>query len=294
MWLVVVLLLGAAVWPARAGLRCRAARGALRRAERSAAGREPDLEPYELAVLAKNVPELFMARMYADGRLVASRSGDVTITRANETTGGSGAPGEGDFETAVVRALGSRSTWGFRLLAWTVAQGPGSRALLERLVAMGLLEDEVLRRRAEKACLRMAWASATIAPVGLVALVWTLARNEDWRVPVVSFTVLLAAALGVRVASLPGWRYATGTGARLLAEARADDRWKHGTAAVAAHGLAALPEDHDLRICREGDDRRTAALLREERSRAPAPPPARDGGVGACGMGCGGGCGGGV
>ncbi|MER7708653.1 TIGR04222 domain-containing membrane protein [Kitasatospora sp. NPDC097605] len=302
MWVVVVLLLGSAVWPARAGLRCWQARVALRRAARLAARREFDLDPYELAGLADNVAVLLMARMHEDGRLVASRSGDITITRALGATDGSGAPGEGDLETALVRWLGPQSTWEFGTLIVDVARCPQVRALRERLAATGLLVDGALRQQALKACTRMGWANATVVLAGVAALGWTLVRGEDWRIPAAAFTALVALAGGVRSVSFPKWRRLTSTGARVLAEAQAADRWKHGSAAVAAHGLSALPEDHDLRVCQNGDWTR-AITRRWERSLAPEPEPApapaparhtgRDGGVGACGMGGGGGCGGG-
>ncbi|MFE7528668.1 hypothetical protein ACFU7Y_23560, partial [Kitasatospora sp. NPDC057542] len=255
MWVVLVLLPAAGAAVAAAAWRCRSALRELRRAERLAAGREFDLDRIELAFLAGVLAELMLVEMYEGGRLVASRSGDVTVTEAAagaaDGPGAGHGPGAGDgFEAVAVRWLGPTRTGDIGELIREVDRSPETKALRKRLAAQGLADDEELVKRAREAGERMPAVLVSVAAAGLAALVWTLARHENWLVPLTAFPPLFAAALWINHTSWPPTRSATGLGARVLAAALTSERWKHGRAAVAVRGLAALPEDHDLRICR--------------------------------------------
>ncbi|MFJ9692217.1 hypothetical protein [Kitasatospora sp. NPDC101183] len=68
MWPVVVLLAAAVTAVAVAAVRCYAGLREIHRAERLAAGKEFDLEPVELALLAENLTDLTVMEMYGAGR----------------------------------------------------------------------------------------------------------------------------------------------------------------------------------------------------------------------------------
>ncbi|MGW1178115.1 TIGR04222 domain-containing membrane protein [Kitasatospora sp. NPDC002543] len=319
MGVVPVLLLGTAAGVAAVGLRCRAALRALYRAERRAAGREFDLDASELACLAGTLGQLTLTRMHEAGRLVASRSGDVTATGAaggpGALDGAGAAGGAGGFEAAAVRALGPTRTCGITRLIRAVDHGAEAKALRARLAARGLAYDEEQADRLGEFGRRTAALLALVVSAGLAALVWTLARGEDWLLPLLAFPPLLAAVLWIGRAARPPAGIATGPGTRVLEAARAGAHRSHGAAAVAVRGLDALPAGHDLRLCQDGARAKMAALFQAAAQRytpggSGSGSGGGDGGVGAgacgggghgggghgggCAGGCGGGCGGGL
>ncbi|MFI2611183.1 TIGR04222 domain-containing membrane protein [Kitasatospora sp. NPDC018619] len=310
MWVVPVLLLGAAVGLAAGWLRSRAALRELHRAERDARGREFDLRPHELAALAGNLAQLTLLELYERGRIVASRSGDVTAT-ATPAAPGAGPQETAPVEEAVVEQLGPTGTGDIGALVTAVERGPQVREVRARLAGAGLVDDEELQERARQASAQMFTVLVSVAATGVAALAWALVTGGNLLLPPAGFAVLFALALWAHRRSWPYLRPTTVLGARVLAEARAARRHPRDRAeAVALDGLEALPADHDLRVCQEAARARKAALARAAATKRTASHgtggrSGGSGGVGAggcgggcgssgCGSGCGGGCGGGA
>ncbi|MEU1284547.1 hypothetical protein [Kitasatospora sp. NPDC005856] len=268
MWLVLVLLLGAGTVIAVTTVRCRRAVRGLYRAERLAAGREFDLTRPALAFLAGNLGAMTVTKMYEDGRLVATRSGDVTLTTPAAAGTGAGA-GTGDragneFEAVAVRSHMSAHTNDLRLLLRTVDESPEAKALRARLAAQGLAYDEELVERVRWVDQRKARLVGALAVMAVATLAWPRAFPGLWPVPLAVLLLSLWAALWITGVSKPPLRTTTGPGERVLKAARAAEP-RRGTAAVALWGLTALPADHDLRTCDAASDTRNREATRRER-----------------------------
>ncbi|WP_224275605.1 TIGR04222 domain-containing membrane protein [Streptomyces sp. LS1784] len=295
MWVVLVLLAGTGMGLAAAWLNFRAKARGLNRAERLAAGREFDLGLEELACLAHHLAELKLLEMYEAGRIVVSRTGDVTATTALACP-------EDGFEAEVVRRLGPTRTGDMgKLITW-VDYDPPAQALRSRLAVAGLLND---RELVDRMWLAYGWtpvASGAVAVAGVAAFVFTLVRHDNWLFPLVAFPVLFAVALLVNYLVEPPWeardRY-TSLGSRVLSEARAADRREHGPTvdrrehgpmAVALAGLSALPVDHALRICLEASRARARKRAGTTRGIGGGSYSGASCGTG-CALGCGTSCG---
>ncbi|MFE4973943.1 TIGR04222 domain-containing membrane protein [Kitasatospora sp. NPDC056651] len=273
MWVVLILFLVTGTALAVVRPRARAALHELYRAEQLAAGREFDLGRDELACLAGHLADLKILEMHGAGLLVASRSGDLTLTTPP-------AGPQGVFEEEAARQFGPTRTRDLREVLASLDRSPPAVALRDRLPAQGLHYDDKLRDRVRRIHDWTAVVLASVTVAGVASLVITLARHENGLVPLVPFAALFAAAWLVNHRiwmPLSVWGPRTGLGVRVLAEARPTGR-RYGPAAVALDGLSALPAKHDLRICYE-------ASLARARKRAPSSHY----GVGFCGMGCGGG-----
>ncbi|MBD0673148.1 TIGR04222 domain-containing membrane protein [Streptomyces sp. CBMA156] len=283
MWVALVLLAAAVAAVALAAARCYLGLRKLRRAERLATGREFDLAGIELAFLAGNLGELTVAEMYEGGRLVAARSGDVTLTTPAATgTGAGGEDGAGDgLEAVAVRSLGSARTGDLRTLLRAVDGSPEAKALRARLAAQGLADSEELVERVRRVNRRTPVLIGAVVVACSVAGAWMNTHRGLWPVPLAdcllaAFLVPFAAALWTNQVSWPPLRTATAPGERVLGAARAAEL-RQGTATVALWGLTALPAGHDLRTCEAA----TRTLLRVKRA------PRRRPYQGSGGIGCG-------
>ncbi|MFE6051879.1 TIGR04222 domain-containing membrane protein [Kitasatospora sp. NPDC056446] len=291
MWLVLVLLLGVGAAVAVAAVRCHVGQRDLRRAERLADGREFDLEPIELAFLAGNLGALTVTEMYEGGRLIASRSGEVTLTTPGAARTGTGAgagaaagDGAGDgFEAVVVRSLGSALTGDLKTLLRAVDGSPEAKALRARLAAHGLADDEELVERVRRVNRRTPVLIGAVAVACAVAGAWTGTHRGLWPTPpavslLAAFLVPFAAALWINQVSWPPLRSATAPGERVLEAARGAEV-RQGTMTVALWGLTALPAGHDLRTC----DAATRVLRKVKRARQQRRRYQCGGGIG-CGV----------
>ncbi|MFI6154298.1 TIGR04222 domain-containing membrane protein [Kitasatospora sp. NPDC051170] len=281
MWVVLVLLAAAVAMVVVAAVLCHVRLRTLRRAERLAAGREFDLTRIELALLAGKLGELIVTEMYEAGRLVAARSGDVTLTTTAAVGAGAEDGAGGGFEAAVVRLLGSERTGDLWTLRMALDKSPEVKALRERLAAQGLAYDEELVERAMRVNRLMPTLIGTVFVTGVAAVYWTGAHRGLWPFPLevsalAAFLLPLGAALWLNHVSWPTTLTPTGSGERALEAARAAAP-RHGTAAVALRGLRALPDDHDLRACHAGTGARLTARVEESMRRR----------LYSCGSGCG-------
>ncbi|WP_031074117.1 hypothetical protein [Streptomyces sp. NRRL WC-3742] len=268
MLLVLVLLLGAGTVTAVSTVRCRRAVRGLYRAERLAAGREFDLTRTELAYLAGNLGAMTVTTMHEGGRLVATRSGDVTLTTpaAAGTWAGTGAGDRAgnDFEEVAVGWLRSAHPNDLRLLLRVVDTSPEAKALRARLAVQGLAYDEELVERVRWVDQRKARLAGALAAMLVAALEWPRAFPGLWPIPLAVLLPSLAAAFWITCVSTPPLRTTTGPGERVLKAALAAEPRRRGTAAVALRGLTALPADHDLRTCAAASDKRSREARRQE------------------------------
>ncbi|WP_327677542.1 TIGR04222 domain-containing membrane protein [Kitasatospora sp. NBC_00458] len=271
---VTVLFLAAIAVVGLNVFRAAAAVAGLRRAE--LAPRRSGFTPgtYELAYLAEHLAETAVAVMHQEGRLVASRSGTVTVTdpaTAAETAVAA--------EATVILAAGPTRTRPLaelladrRLSGWQLAEA--SPELRERLVASGLLRDQQLYARA-----RAGYDSAPYAPVlvglmGAVAL-WQADLHEGpLGLVQAGFGVLFAAALAVALWPRPKPSHTTELGRKVLARARASADGESPALVVALGGLYALPPDHPLAVARAAPPAPPEPV---RRSAPPVAPPASPG-----------------
>lgn len=306
MWVIPSLLVGAAAAVAASWLNAGVWMGKLYRAERRSKGREFDPSPEEVACLAGHLVELRLLQMYDAGRIVVSRSGDVTAT---STSAPASTGPEADFEAAAIRELGPTRTGDLRMLTLWLDDDAPPHAVRRRLVAAGLLHDRKLLDRASLAEESMVLASFAVAVVGVAAFVYALVRHENWLLPLLAFPALFAVArLAITLVDMYGdFSWHTGLGSRVLSEARSADRREHGPTvdrrehapmAVALAGLSALPAKHALRICLEASRARARARARANRGTRPSPSGGgysgrscgSSGPIG-CGTSCGSSCG---
>ncbi|MFE4516358.1 TIGR04222 domain-containing membrane protein [Kitasatospora sp. NPDC056783] len=291
MWVVPGLLAVAGAAVAVTWLNAGVWMGRLYGAERRAKGREFEPSVEEVACLAGHLVELRLLAMYDAGRIVVSRSGDVTATAAAATTS---TDPEDYFEAAAVRTLGPTRTGDMRTLTMWLDDDAPPHAVRRRLVAAGLLNDAKLLDRASLAEESMALVSFVVAAVGVAAFVYALVRGENWLLPLLAFPALFAVArLAIVLVDMYGdFGRHTGLGSRVLSEARSADRREHGPTvdrhehapmAVALAGMSALPAGHALRICLEASRARASARARGGRSTHRS-----HGGGGYSGRSCGG------
>ncbi|MFJ8474032.1 TIGR04222 domain-containing membrane protein [Kitasatospora sp. NPDC094011] len=298
MWVVPGLLVATGAAVAVTWLMAGIWMGKLYRVERRSKGREFDPSPEDVACLAGHLVELRLLTMYDAGRIVVSRSGDVTATTTTSSP-------EHYFEAAAVHKIGPTRTGDLEMLTKWLDDDAPPHAVRSRLVAEGLLHDGKLLDRAELAEEWMALVSYAVAAVGVAAFVYALVRHENWLLPLLAFPALFAVALSANtlVDKYGDFKRHTGLGSRVLSEAWSTDRREHGPAsnrrehapmAVALAGLSALPAEHDLRICLEASRTRSRAKARANRR----PGPSHSGGSysgKSCGtsgpIGCGTSCG---
>ncbi|MFE4356901.1 TIGR04222 domain-containing membrane protein [Kitasatospora sp. NPDC056800] len=270
MWVVPGLLVGAGTAVAATWLNAGVWMGKLYGIERRAKGREFDPSVEEVACLAGHLVELRLLKMHDAGRIVVSRSGDVTATVTATDP-------EDYFEAAAVRSLGPTRTGDMRTLTMWLDDDAPPHAVRRRLVAAGLLNDAKLLDRASLAEELMVLVSFVVAAVGVAAFVYALVRDESWLLPLLAFSVLFAVArLAVALVDMYGdFSRHTGLGSRVLSEARSADRREHGPTAdrrehapmaVALVGMSALPAEHALRVCLEASRARASARARASRS----------------------------
>ncbi|MFJ9694366.1 hypothetical protein [Kitasatospora sp. NPDC101183] len=268
MLLILVLLLGAGTVITVATVRCHRAVRRLYRAERLAAGREFDLTRTELAHLAGNLGAMTVAKMHEGGRLVAARSGDVTLTTPAAAGTGAGAEAGdrtgNEFEAVAVRLYTSAHADDLNYLLMSVDTSPEAKALRARLAAQGLAYDEELVERVRWVDQRKARLGGSLVVMFLATLGWPRAFPGVWPVPLPVLLLSFAAVFWATGASTPPPRTTTGPGERVLKAARAAEPLRKGTAAVALRGLSALPADHDLRTCDAGSRRRSQEARRQE------------------------------
>ncbi|MGW6914140.1 TIGR04222 domain-containing membrane protein [Kitasatospora sp. NPDC054939] len=299
-WGFLVPLLVSAAVSAAAALRLRRARQALRRPEREA--RRPyRADVYELAFVAAHLPETLVTALHADGRLVASRAGTVTVT--------DGDPRE-PVEAAVALAAGPTRTHDLLDLLASVPFKAPHRAFEKQLMRTGLLQDDDLHARAVRAAGSLRTAAVLVAAAGGFSAWWAHRHDEGVLLRLLPFAALLAAAVVLAVRGRPERTFTTALGAGVLTKALADPAPRPPALAVALGGLAALPADHDLAIALAGSRAaaeaeqaaRAARAAAERRRRAEAAARSRSasgsdgaglGSPGGCGgSSCGGGCGG--
>ncbi|WP_157881986.1 hypothetical protein [Streptomyces rubellomurinus] len=273
-------------------------------AEREAGEGESVERLYELACLARHVGETALLLMHERGDLVASRSGDVTVTRRKL---------KGDFEAAVVASVGQVRTRDLLHVVAEVEAGSAVAALRCRLTRRGLLQDGNLYLRAATAAARLRLVLGLSMTAGVVAVCWMVADGGNGLPAALAFEALCCAVVLFVRRHRPHRRHTTALGDRVLARARAQARWRDTWGSVAFGGLNALPPEHELRLALAASQARAQAVREAAVAAARARRAARasegghdGGGVGgACGGagcggggcgggGCGGGCGGGM
>ncbi|MGW4894530.1 TIGR04222 domain-containing membrane protein [Kitasatospora sp. NPDC004240] len=274
-------------------LRIRRSLDDLHRAERraTAAGYDPEL--YELACLTDRLRDTVLTVMHVEGRLVASRSGTVTLTDPEPRH---------PAETTVIEAFQGTRT----LKLDAVRDGVHGHAARERLrqdlVRNGLSQDVTLRIAAADAVRAGRWSPVVILLAGAATTAFALAHGAGAFVPVTAHLVLLVPALAIACRTGPQGDRVTELGHRAIARARAAGRDGDDRLAVAVEGLSALPESHALALAlaarrkAEAERRRKAAEERPKNEEPPGRSSDNFGGIGTGGLGCGGcaGCGGGL
>ncbi|MGW3042133.1 TIGR04222 domain-containing membrane protein [Kitasatospora sp. NPDC001159] len=235
---------------------CRSAREELYRVERSItepAG--PELEPYELAVVADNSAELLLFEAYERGAVGVRASGHLTAE---------GRSGGRSFHSALLAAIEARP--GLDLLAVTaeLKKQPTLKEVHRELAARGLVRDEELRRRLNRA---VGWGTGVYpltVLLGLLSVIWTAGEHWNVLIPLGAFALLLGAAALVGNRTFENsYRHRTVHGERVLRLARTDARRQDGPDQVALRGFHGLPERHPLKVAWEASDARETERRRQ-------------------------------
>ncbi|WP_330334330.1 hypothetical protein OHS33_34350 [Streptomyces sp. NBC_00536] len=302
--LLLLVSIGAVV---HADLRIRRALEELTRPERTARAQDPYVPGlHALARLAGHLDETVLAVMHGEGRLVAFRSGVVTLTDVTPRD-----PVEDPVIQAVRGVHGDGRSADLRRLLLEAGDGPAAGEIDGDLARRGLTREWSAHYEARRAFDPAPKTAAFVAAAAGASLWWTLAHGRGFALPLAAFLPVLTWAVVVaRRRRRPRRRGTTDLGDEVLAraaEALGDP--PSAPYAVALGGLVALPPDHDLRLAHEGSEALAEAAWerrrqedkkreaeRRARERAPGHGPDSMGGIGIGGLGCGGcaGCGGGL
>ncbi|MBO1418330.1 TIGR04222 domain-containing membrane protein [Streptomyces sp. FH025] len=268
MWVFAVLFAVSSVACLAAVLFTRSTFEAVYRVERAAPDAQPQGTPtlYELACLSGHLGELAVCQLHRRRGLTATPAGRVGPRRTR---------GVKTFDAAVLAAIGPAGGDLIKV-AKEVGRRPEAKALRRKLVARGLMRDERLIARHDRATV---WASAACVLTvlaGLVSLGVVVSRHGNALIPLGAFALLIGLMVlsGRRLfGSIRGDR--TPLGDRVVELADADPRWRDELGQVALEGYWGLPPGHPLRRPWEASRAREAA---EERARAAEMDHANNGG----------------
>ncbi|MET8629681.1 hypothetical protein ABZW30_39150 [Kitasatospora sp. NPDC004669] len=216
-------------------------RARLYRVERSIAEVvEPELDVLELAAVADHLAHLVLFRECERGAVSASATGVLRAT--------AGADGEG-FHGAVVAAIEARPGRDLLTVTEELKRQPELKAVQRRLAARGLVRDEEMRHRLDRA-VRWGDGSAWVTvPLAVVSVVWVAVERQNVLFPLGAFALLIGGTVVVFNRTFaPSGRHQTAHGDRLLRLASADDRWQDVQGQVALRGYHGLSEEHALRV----------------------------------------------
>ncbi|WP_280695928.1 TIGR04222 domain-containing membrane protein [Kitasatospora sp. GP82] len=302
MWIVALVI--ACLLVGTTLLRARAARRRMLGAADLGAPKTSAPALYDVACLTgseRRVVEVAIVGMHETGRLIAARSGKVTITTKKARD---------PVEMSILLAAGT--TWQRDLLELIreASAGKAARDVRTGLVRHGLALDSSLRYALIQAVYRVESALVAALVLGGLAVGWVLWQEQQVVWPITAFAVLTGSGFIIKRRMWPGGATATPAAKQYLALALKESPWRpHSDAgvdeagaarlgAVALRGLSALPNGHDLLTAKEGSDTRSRTVVRTAaRSRSAASRrrsshssyTSGDSGGGELGFSCGGG-----